>query len=69
MSDCPLCGAALPEERPRHKVSLKARDDTRSVAGPEATTSGTSTGHRRYQVCHDCWEALKADLTGHDTDS
>ncbi|RJT03168.1 hypothetical protein [Halococcus sp. IIIV-5B] len=69
MNDCPLCGAPLPEERPRHKVTLKARDDTRSVAEPETMAPETSTGHRRYQVCRDCWETLKTDLAGHDAES
>ena len=55
--DCPLCGATLPEARPRHQIALRVSDETRST---ETTNDETTTS---VQVCEDCWSGMKDTLS------
>ena len=63
MAACPLCGEAVSEERPRHRVTLEIEDTTRSTKqfmGDEAEV-------KRYcvdrQVCPGCWDDLRTKLS------
>ena len=62
MSDCPICGVPLSEERPRYCAVLETNGATRSAA-TGADGDESDTGIRR-QLCPDCWEDLYGSLTG-----
>ncbi|EMA54240.1 MULTISPECIES: hypothetical protein [Halococcus] len=63
MAACPLCGAGVSEERPRHCVTLEIEDTTRSTK----QFMGDEADIKRYcvdrQVCPDCWDDLRTKLS------
>lgn len=56
--DCPLCGATLPEARPRYRVTLTVSDGTRSMG---VTNDETNT---ETYVCEECWSDIKGNVQG-----
>lgn len=56
--DCPLCGATLPEARPRYRVTLTVSDGTRSTG---VTNDETNT---ETYVCEECWSDIKGNVQG-----